>query len=565
MKSLPKVPKSAVFLVAAILASVFLLRFLFIDATLVSDDYLHHAARTANYYLALKQGQMPPRWAPNLNRGFGYPSFNYTYPLPYAVTAMIHASGFSVQESVNLAVFASALLSVVAVFFLARIHLLSAFKSSLLSLASIANPYYLLLVYWRGALGELYFFAFVPVVLLGIELTVRAKQPDKQQLLGWGLIMSGLVGSVLSHVPSMVVLAPVLIGWVVLRVQCLKNTNRLMLNISSAAVSAGLLTAWYWLPALLERPFIVYDQGSSLTLFAEHLVNLPTLFAVWRTSSSSDFFTQVLQVGLLAVTVIGFSLFYARKGGKKYIFWLLVMVSTLLIMDIRFEWLWAAIPPLQFIQFPWRLLWLVNIGALLLSIYLLQLDIKRQNVLLALIIMSVVWAGVGYAWPKGYQSRSDYEWYESVATGSSFDEHRPIWAEQLPDFSSELLFLPTSTVSATTKISDWQTETNSSIKSISSTGTKTTYTIEISEPLTVVHHKLYFPGWEVAADNQPIEIRISHEAFPGLIVYELQPGSKSVSVSFTGTTPVRQVGAWLGVVGALFTAGTVLILKRTSH
>ena len=42
-----------------------------------THDGQNHLARLSNYYLALKQGQFPPRWAPNLDAGLGYTSLNF--------------------------------------------------------------------------------------------------------------------------------------------------------------------------------------------------------------------------------------------------------------------------------------------------------------------------------------------------------------------------------------------------------------------------------------------------------------------------------------------------------
>lgn len=70
--------------------SAFPILFLFITLSiaflLLFKPYLHtgfpythdgenHLARFANYKLALKEGQFPPRWAPNLMNHSGYPVF----------------------------------------------------------------------------------------------------------------------------------------------------------------------------------------------------------------------------------------------------------------------------------------------------------------------------------------------------------------------------------------------------------------------------------------------------------------------------------------------------------
>ena len=46
-----------------------------------THDGENHLARFANYKIALREGQFPPRFAPNLLNHYGYPVFNYNYPL----------------------------------------------------------------------------------------------------------------------------------------------------------------------------------------------------------------------------------------------------------------------------------------------------------------------------------------------------------------------------------------------------------------------------------------------------------------------------------------------------
>ena len=41
-----------------------------------------HLTRMAQYYLSIKEGQIPPRLAGQLNNSYGYPVFNFNYPLP---------------------------------------------------------------------------------------------------------------------------------------------------------------------------------------------------------------------------------------------------------------------------------------------------------------------------------------------------------------------------------------------------------------------------------------------------------------------------------------------------
>jgi len=47
----------------------------------VTHDGHNHLVRFANYKIAVRELHFPPRLAPNLVNGYGYPVFNYNYPL----------------------------------------------------------------------------------------------------------------------------------------------------------------------------------------------------------------------------------------------------------------------------------------------------------------------------------------------------------------------------------------------------------------------------------------------------------------------------------------------------
>ncbi len=47
----------------------------------VTHDGQDHIARIANFYSSLSEGNIVPRWAENLNWGFGHPVMMFLYPL----------------------------------------------------------------------------------------------------------------------------------------------------------------------------------------------------------------------------------------------------------------------------------------------------------------------------------------------------------------------------------------------------------------------------------------------------------------------------------------------------
>lgn len=511
---------------------------------LVSDDYELHAARTANYYLAIKQGQFPPRWAPNLNGGFGYPVFNYIYPLPYLTATVLHVLGFSIQRAVNLSVLLALLGGAVGAFLLARQLQQKLSLQTLLALLYLINPYTLLMVYWRGAIGELFFYCTVPYIFVALHW-VLAKQ-KKTPFKSLAVLTFFVSVALLSHLPSAGIFLIVCGAWLLV-----KKINRTrLIQISLAVVLAFGLTSFYTLPAVLERSLINLDNSKYLHLYTEHFLSLTTLFNFAKTITSSEFFLSVVQVGMSGVVAIGVGA--VLKKNREQIFWLTVCVVTLALMTPISKPLWDGLSLLQAQQFPWRLLWLVN-----LAVFFIASQIISKKLVAIVLALGVVWSAFGYAHPKGFFGRSDYEWFESVITGSSYDEQLPKGAKTSYTVPGVVFFVPLS------KLQDekvpWQELSTSPGQILEQTGTTLKYDIELLETSAVVHKRLYFPGWQATVEGYTHEFLQLSKEYDGLLQLKLPVGHHIVEVSFTGSTPVRTTGMLVSLASAILYV--VLVVK----
>src|SRR6185503_18993875 len=68
----------------------------------ITHDGIDHVARIANFYQSLSEGSLIPRWAGNLNWGFGHPILMFLYPLPSYIASFFHLLGFSLIDSIKL-------------------------------------------------------------------------------------------------------------------------------------------------------------------------------------------------------------------------------------------------------------------------------------------------------------------------------------------------------------------------------------------------------------------------------------------------------------------------------
>ena len=86
----------------------------------VTHDGQDHVARIANFYQSLSEGNIIPRWAGNLNWGYGHPILMFLYPLPSYIASLFHFLGISFVDSTKL---------VFAVSFVASIFAMCSFLS----------------------------------------------------------------------------------------------------------------------------------------------------------------------------------------------------------------------------------------------------------------------------------------------------------------------------------------------------------------------------------------------------------------------------------------------------
>jgi hypothetical protein len=530
------------------------------DVVYESDDYFLHATRTANYYLALKQGQFPVRWGPNLNQSYGYPSFNYMYHTPYVTGAIIHSFGFSIQESLNLSVLIATVLGSVFAYFLADSYFKSAyFKSKLwsilLGLFYTLNPYTLLNIYWRGAVGEVFFYAFIPLFILSIK---------KKSFIFTSLITAVLV---LSHVPSMLLLIPLLI---VLYITEFKNTfsKKDIVNIIFAGITGLLLSSWYWVPAVFEQWMIEYQNGSSLTQYSSQYVSISSLFNITKHFNSSDNFLNVINIGgtSLFASLIGLFLFYFNK---KVLFWLMLVLGSSFLLSEYSLFIWDNIKAFQYVQYPWRFTWLITVSSFMILILFVKekkISCKLKRMAFVIVLFAIHSTSNTFITNKGIASRSDFDWYHPVSsTGSSFNEHNPIWSNMPYYFPNELMYVNASESSSITnqnkedlinQLSDLNT------KVIQFDGKTISYIVSPEQEVIALHKRLFYPGWEASLDGNKAEFISDLPEYEGILAIKIPAHKESkVIINFSGYTLVRRI-AELASLTTLFILIVYKIIKR---
>ncbi len=331
------------------------------------DD--QHIFRLFEYDLALRDGQIPPRWFPDISAGYGSPHPSYYAPLFYVIAETFHLGGLSVIASLKAAIALLVLLSSVSMFFLAR-----AFYGSPAALVAAAAytyaPYHLLDLYVRKAFSEFSVFAFLPALLLCYyNLFVRGSR--------WDVIAAALstAAMCMAHTISTMMVPPLLIAYALLLTLRSTGTER-WLWLRKAAVAAIIgasISGFFTIPAVLERNDVnIQIYTSAYVDYAKHFVYpIQMIWWPWGYGLSLEglrdqisFRIGLLQIAgaLLAVSALGRPARIGKAGSDHAIFFLVLTGVALFMMMPVSNVVWTALPALHFVQFPWRFLMIASFG-----------------------------------------------------------------------------------------------------------------------------------------------------------------------------------------------------------
>lgn len=530
-----------IFLIIAI--SVVNLRYFFKPGLFRAHDIENHLARIANYYLAVKDGHIPPRWAKNLNHKFGYPVFNYNYPLANILAYPLIVVGFSIENCLKIILFSAYLFSGISFYLWAKKHLkpLSAFIGAVFYLCA---PYQFLDLYVRGAVGENLSFFLFPAVLYFLKLL--SEKTTRLRFLG--LVFFTAFFS-LSHNIMVLIFSPLIfIYWLYLYYNSgfSKKLKTKFIKVGLTGIWLGfLLTSFFWIPAVGEREFVTLEAFNPKTFYQDHFVELKQLiFSPWQYGYSilgpDD--TMSFQIGLphwlVVLLTIPIGLFVFRSGRTQkrqlaflipqLIFWLAVF----LMLPISLV-LWKLTPFLGYLQFPWRFLSLTMFAAS----FLAALAAEKQKILgTGLMVLCLIYAQQMVK-PFFWEKKSDMTYYDFLFTTSTMHENMPRWytEENLNRFKSRF-----SSDTGLVKFNELSWKTNEHV-----------YEIQAEEPSYIWEQTAYFPGWQAYINGEKAEIKYDHKDYPGLISLKVSKGKHLIKLRFTENTLARIIGDCLSVL-ALF-------------
>ncbi len=322
-------------------------------------------ARVFEMAKSLKAGMFPVRWVFDLGYGLGYPIFNYYAPLAYYFGATFVLLGFDAITASKIMMGTGILLSGVFMYLFTK-DLWGKLGGIVSAIFYVYVPYHAVNIYVRGAVGEFWAYAFIPLVFFGLTNIFRTNKL-RYVLIG----AAGYAGVVLSHNLTALIITPLVIMYVFcLSVLAYRGKKYRKIHQLIAVVVLGfVLSAFYWLPALAEiKNTNVASQLSGGSDFKNNFVCLNQFWnSPWgfggSTAGCIDGMSFIIGKAHILVSILSaiaiIALIFLKVKTRKTYFALgafAVFIGSIFLMtELSFP-IWKSISPMQYLQYPWRFL-----------------------------------------------------------------------------------------------------------------------------------------------------------------------------------------------------------------
>jgi hypothetical protein len=514
-------------------------RALFRGQLLDGHDSLAYPPRLTEFAKIIAEHQFPPLWAPDLSSGHGQPLFEFSPPLPYAVALPFFKCGMRLADSLQLGLATLFAIGAIAVYLIGRKLSFSRVASVGAAAAWLFAPYQALDLFVSVRMAEATALAVTPLALLGLISVLQ-----RPTLINIALSACALAMVPLAHNAIAVLMFPIFAVIVVARTAICDRPWQTGLAGAAALAGAVGLSAFFWLPGLLEKHFV--KSGLLLTDFFDwriHVISLwQLLWGHWgygySVAGPHDGISFALGPVHIALAIAGVVIGARALSRTRRLDALIFAGAALCGALLATEWTWFAwqhVAILQYFQFPWRTLAVPALFMPLLTLYALERIGAKSSVV---VIVLMVLVNLSHTQPKSYLTFDD-EYFDpaSIAkTGyetTTRGEYQPRWVQRPLSRTGDGLIIPDSRTSA---------------HALSWTSTRHEYSVTASGPSRVMESSNYYPGWTVLIDGR--ETAVWPAPGFGEISFAVPAGQHLVTVELRPTR-VRRAGSMISFAALL--------------
>ncbi len=526
--------KDLLFVVLLFILTIFLLHNLLQLGIYSSHDSEIHVARLAQFNQAIRDGQVPVRWLANWNFDYGYPTFVYSYSLPYYIGALLRIFNLNFQTIFKVLMFLSFYLSGITFYIFARTKFTKA-AAVLGSVFYIAAPYRFADIYERGALGESLAFILAPLLFLAPSIFLKNEKK--------GFVITSIIifAFIATHALTFLIFIPAAVIYTIF----LFRQNFKLYTLFVASILFGfLLSASQWMPMIFEQKYIdlprtYFEIFRGTFLSVNQLLRIPRVGVNIGTGIQLGVAQSIII--LTSFVIILYKYLKTKRLDPIYAFFLTATtIAAFLTTDLSKE-IWYTIKPLQTILFPWRFLTFTTFACAILATYTASHFQKSgwKFLMIAVLLILAIYPSRHYLKGSGWHSFSDayYLNYNDPLKLENYYLPKGI-ARDLAN-----LKLPeASVIQGKGKVELLEKKSNSM-----------TAFASLEKDSRVQFHTIYFPGWEFYLDGKHSRIITNYSGLEGLTIVDVPKGSHSLSLEFK-ETPLRKTANSLSLASVLLLA-----------
>jgi len=530
----------------------------FFLGTASGHDVAFHMASWLDAASQWKQGVIFPRWAESANFGFGEPRFIFYPPLSWLFGAFLGAifPWPAVAAVFNISVQMFAGLSAYA---LLR-RLVDSRLATLFGAACFAaNPYSLLIIYMRSDFAELLAMAFFPLLFLAI-LRISGDLPVEEQRTMPSIVAFAIPFCAiwLANAPAAVIAtysAALLLLLAVLRQRSIPVLAR---GAGGMLLGFG-LSAFYLLPAIYEQRWVRISGA-----LAGGLTPAENFLYAKTNDAEHDAFNRIASniavLLILWLLLAALAAWRARdvtaagKFSRRFIAptTTIAAAATLLMLPLT-SILWRYLPELRFVQFPWRWMSILALGAVILTGASMRVWLRRAWLIAIPLTIGVSAHNmVKNAWwdtedmptlqaamdhGTGFEGTDEYDPVGDDHTDLPQKEPRAVWLDPPGD--------PEAHRDARVVVAQWSAEHR-------------VVRVATRKPGRLALGLLDYPAWRVTLNGTPVPVR--HAKGTEQMILAIPAGESELRVDFTATMD-RTIGGWISVA-SIAVCGGILFCKR---
>lgn len=501
-------------------------------------DFEFHVNSWMEVLSQWRVGVLYPRWASLAHFGYGEARFIFYPPASWILGA---ALGSFLPWTIVPAVYQwiALTLSGCSMFLLTRRFMQ---RSDAVFAAALyaANPYHIVILYWRSALAELLASALLPLLLLAL---LRPEKNNRTLVLSLSLIVAA---AWLTNIPAAVMLTYSLA--LLLLVAAVMRRSIRPLVIGAIALLLGLaLAAFYVVPVLYEQRWVEIEQVLSLGV-------RPQDNFIFTSLNNPDHDRFNMLISLLSVAemiVMALFWFLARPWrARAPEFWAMLTAwsaaSAFLLTSLSLL-LYRFLPEMRYVQLPLRWLLCLNVGfALLVTLASRRWLVRALACLAMLAVLAFVWHRVQPPWWDTADDIAEMENNQKEGSGyEGIDEYVPNGGDvyEIKKDARRVAFEGNG--SSRIRISEWGPESKS-------------FSANVSQPGKLVLKLFNYPAWRVEVNRHLVETGMTKPA--GQMVIPVGEGDNQVRITFVQTRD-REIGGFISF-GAVVLFLTLMPFKR---